>query len=54
MKRAIYPGSFDPVTFGHMDIITRSAQCGRKAGLHLRSGMQRNLAHADHAFPNLS
>ena len=25
-----------------------------KAGLHLRSGMQRNLAHADHAFPNLS
>ena len=26
MKRAIYPGSFDPVTFGHMDIITRSAQ----------------------------
>ena len=26
MKRAIYRGSFDPVTFGHMDIITRSAQ----------------------------
>ena len=26
MKRAIYPGSFDPVTFGHMDSITRSAQ----------------------------
>ena len=26
MKKAIYPGSFDPVTFGHMDIITRSAQ----------------------------
>lgn len=22
-KKAIYPGSFDPVTFGHMDIITR-------------------------------
>ena len=26
MTRAIYPGSFDPVTFGHMDIITRSAK----------------------------
>ncbi|MGN0335001.1 MAG: pantetheine-phosphate adenylyltransferase [Lachnospiraceae bacterium] len=26
MIRAIYPGSFDPVTLGHMDIITRSAQ----------------------------
>ena len=24
MKRAIYPGSFDPVTFGHLDIIKRS------------------------------
>ncbi len=26
MLRAIYPGSFDPVTFGHLDIINRSAQ----------------------------
>ena len=26
MKKAIYPGSFDPVTFGHIDIITRSAK----------------------------
>lgn len=26
MKRAIYPGSFDPVTFGHMDMIVRSAR----------------------------
>jgi len=25
MTRAIYPGSFDPVTFGHLDIIQRSA-----------------------------
>ena len=25
MLRAIYPGSFDPVTFGHVDIIRRSA-----------------------------
>lgn len=25
MKRAIYPGSFDPVTYGHLDIIKRSA-----------------------------
>lgn len=25
MSRAIYPGSFDPVTFGHLDIIKRSA-----------------------------
>lgn len=26
MFRAIYPGSFDPVTNGHLDIIERSAQ----------------------------
>ena len=25
MKNAIYPGSFDPVTLGHIDIIRRSA-----------------------------
>lgn len=25
MRRAVYPGSFDPVTFGHLDIIERSA-----------------------------
>ncbi|MDF9823700.1 pantetheine-phosphate adenylyltransferase [Breznakia sp. PF5-3] len=25
MKKAIYPGSFDPITKGHMDIIKRSA-----------------------------
>ena len=26
MLRAVYPGSFDLVTFGHLDIITRSAK----------------------------
>lgn len=25
MKAAIYPGSFDPMTYGHLDIIKRSA-----------------------------
>lgn len=26
MKIAIYPGSFDPVTNGHLNIITRAAR----------------------------
>ncbi len=25
MRKAIYPGSFDPITFGHQDIIERSS-----------------------------
>ena len=27
MRRAIYPGSFDPVTLGHLNIIKRAAAC---------------------------
>ncbi len=26
MKKAVYPGSFDPVTYGHIDVITRAAK----------------------------
>lgn len=26
MKRAVYPGSFDPVTYGHLDIIKRASR----------------------------
>ena len=26
MARAIYPGSFDPMTFGHLDIVQRSSK----------------------------
>ena len=26
MKAAVYPGSFDPVTYGHLDVIKRAAQ----------------------------
>ena len=26
VKKAIYPGSFDPVTLGHLDVIERSAK----------------------------
>lgn len=25
MKRAVYPGSFDPITYGHLDVIKRAA-----------------------------
>lgn len=26
MRRAIYPGSFDPITYGHIDIIKRASE----------------------------
>lgn len=26
MKRAVYPGSFDPMTYGHLDIIRRASE----------------------------
>ena len=26
MKIAIYPGTFDPITFGHIDIIKRASE----------------------------
>ena len=26
MLRAVYPGSFDPVTYGHLDIIRRTVK----------------------------
>ena len=30
MKVAIYPGSFDPITVGHMDIVERATVLKRK------------------------
>ena len=26
MKKAVYPGSFDPITYGHLDVIERGAR----------------------------
>lgn len=26
MRIAVYPGSFDPITFGHLDVVARAAQ----------------------------
>lgn len=48
MKHAVYPGSFDPVTNGHMDVLTRASKIfdtvtvtvmhnARKQGKHLFS-----------------
>ncbi len=43
MKIAIYPGSFDPITLGHMDIIRRAAHALTRS--MLRAGQLRQKAH---------
>lgn len=35
---AIYPGTFDPVTFGHMDVITRATQLFDKVVVAVATG----------------
>lgn len=41
-KRAIYPGSFDPVTFGHLDIIHRSSKIFDKIIVGVLNNRQKN------------
>ena len=42
MRIALFPGTFDPVTFGHIDIIERSLQLFDK--LFIGIGMNSNKA----------
>ena len=36
MRTAVYPGSFDPVTLGHYDIIERTAKMVDSGSLTIR------------------
>jgi pantetheine-phosphate adenylyltransferase len=38
MKRALFPGTFDPVTKGHMDIITRAAKMADELIIGISTG----------------
>ena len=42
MTRAIYPGSFDPVTLGHLDIIKRSSHLFDKLYVLVANNMNKN------------
>ncbi|WMY94809.1 MAG: pantetheine-phosphate adenylyltransferase [Arsenophonus sp.] len=42
-KKAIYPGSFDPITYGHLDIIERSALIFEKVILGIADNSSKNL-----------
>ena len=41
MKIAVYPGSFDPVTLGHLDIIKRTASMFDKVIIGVLNGQNR-------------
>jgi len=42
MKTAIYPGSFDPITFGHIDIVERAAALFDKVILGVAESQSKN------------
>ena len=64
MKIAIYPGSFDPVTLGHLNIIKRAANCfdrlivcvmvnSSKHGMFTPAERGELLRRATQRFPNV-
>ena len=64
MNTAIYPGSFDPVTLGHLNIIKRAAACfdkvivcvminSKKTGMFTPEERVEMLRRATERFPNV-
>jgi pantetheine-phosphate adenylyltransferase len=41
-KIAVYPGSFDPITFGHLDIVERALECFDGVILGIAADSQKN------------
>jgi pantetheine-phosphate adenylyltransferase len=42
MRRAIYPGSFDPITFGHIDIARRAARLFDELTIAIYAGSEKS------------
>jgi pantetheine-phosphate adenylyltransferase len=62
---AIYPGSFDPITNGHLDLIERGSQLFHRLIVAVLTNLEKDplftvaervemLREATHAFPNVS
>ena len=43
MARAIYPGSFDPITLGHLDIIRRAAKAMDEVIIGILKNSKKNI-----------
>lgn len=44
MKKALYPGSFDPVTFGHLDVIERASKLADELEVVIMHNANKNAA----------
>ncbi len=42
-KNAIYPGTFDPITYGHIDVIQKSLKIVDNIIVAISNGNQKNL-----------
>jgi len=49
IKRAVYPGTFDPITNGHLDVIERAAQIFDEVIVLIA----KNPAKSPHIYPML-
>ena len=44
-KIAIYPGTFDPITFGHIDVIKKSLKLFDKIAVGVSDESNKNFIH---------
>ena len=45
MKKAIYPGTFDPITFGHIDLIKKALNIFDNLIIAISDGNNLSLIH---------
>ena len=53
MKKAIYPGTFDPITFGHIDLIKKSLNIFDKVIVAVSDGNTKNYLFSAEERENL-
>ena len=53
IKKAIYPGTFDPITYGHIDVIKKALKIVDQVIVAISDGNDKNYLF-DTEIPNLS
>ena len=43
MKKALFAGSFDPITVGHLDIIEKASKCFDKLYIGVTINLENNI-----------